>query len=117
MNDDAIRVINQIMRKKVLEDFWFVAKQIDSFVGHNIMDFDLRFLLQRFIVLGVKPSWNRFQELGKKPWEMGKYLHLHVTVIYQFLILMQKLVKFVKPASRIGACSSCFRYSNTKRGN
>jgi predicted PolB exonuclease-like 3'-5' exonuclease len=38
------------------------------------MDFDLRFLLQRSIILGVKPSWNRFQEFGKKPWEMGKYL-------------------------------------------
>ena len=75
VNDDAIRVIsNPDNEKKVLEDFWFVAKQIDLFVGHNIMDFDLRFLLQRSIVLGVKPSWNRFQELGKKPWEMGKYL-------------------------------------------
>jgi hypothetical protein len=75
VNKDAPRVIsNPDSEKKILEDFWHVAKQCDQFVGHNIMDFDLRFLLQRSIVLGVKPSWARFQELGKKPWEMGKYL-------------------------------------------
>ena len=79
VNDDAIRTIynatdDEAGEKKALEDFWFVAKQIDLFVGHNIMEFDLRFLLQRSMVLGVKPTWNRFTELGKKPWEMGKYL-------------------------------------------
>lgn len=75
VNDDAVRTIcNPDNEKKVLEDFWFVANQIDLFVGHNIMEFDLRFLLQRSIILGVKPTWNRFQELGKKPWEIGKYL-------------------------------------------
>ena len=75
VNDDDTRVIcNPDNEKKTLEDFWFVARQIDLFVGHNIMEFDLRFLLQRSIILGVKPSWNRFQELGKKPWEMTKYL-------------------------------------------
>lgn len=75
INQDAPRVIcHPENEKKTLEDFWFIAKQIDLFVGHNIMDFDLRFLLQRSIILGVQPTWNRFQELGKKPWEMGKYL-------------------------------------------
>jgi hypothetical protein len=75
VNDEEVRVIsNPDNEKKVLEDFWFVAGQCDLFVGHNIMDFDLRFILQRSVILGVKPSWNRFQELGKKPWEMMKYL-------------------------------------------
>lgn len=75
VNEDPIRVISiEQGEKKLLEDFWFVAKQCDIFVGHNIMDFDLRFILQRSMILGVKPSWTRFQELGKKPWEMGKYL-------------------------------------------
>ncbi len=75
VNDDAIRVISdKDGEKKALEDFWFVAAQCDQFIGHNIMDFDLRFLLQRSIILGVQPTWTRFQELGKKPWEMGKYL-------------------------------------------
>lgn len=75
VNKDAPRVIsNPDNEKKILEDFWHIAKQCDQFIGHNIMDFDLRFLLQRSIVLGVKPSWSRFQEFGKKPWDMVKYL-------------------------------------------
>lgn len=75
INDEDIRILcNPDNEKKMIEDFWFVAGQCDLFVGHNVMDFDLRFILQRSVVLGVKPSWNRFQELGKKPWEMGKYL-------------------------------------------
>ncbi len=75
VNDDETRTIcNPDNEKKTLEDFWFVAKQIDLFVGHNIMEFDLRFLLQRSMVLGVKPTWTRFSELGKKPWDMVKHL-------------------------------------------
>lgn len=75
VNKEAPRVISHIDdEKKILEDFWHIAGQCDQFIGHNIMDFDLRFLLQRSIVLGVRPSWNRFQEFGKKPWEIGKYL-------------------------------------------
>ena len=75
VNDDTTRTIcNDGNEKKTLEDFWFVAKQIDLFVGHNIMEFDLRFLLQRSMVLGVQPTWTRFSELGKKPWDMVKHL-------------------------------------------
>lgn len=75
VNNDPIRVIsNPEDEKKALQDFWHVAGQCDQFIGHNIMEFDLRFLLQRSMVLGVKPTWNRFQELGKKPWDMVKYL-------------------------------------------
>lgn len=75
VNNDETRVIcNDGNEKKTLEDFWFIAKQIDLFVGHNIMEFDLKFLLQRSIMLGVKPTWNRFSQLGVKPWEMTKYL-------------------------------------------
>ena len=61
--------------KKLLEDFWFIAAQIDLFVGHNIMEFDLRFILQRSIILGVKPTWTRFEEKGVKPWDMHKHLN------------------------------------------
>lgn len=80
MNDDPVRVysVDDVAspesERKVLRDFWAVAAQADRFVGHNVMEFDLRFLLQRSIVLGIQPTWKRFQEAGKKPWEMGKYL-------------------------------------------
>jgi predicted PolB exonuclease-like 3'-5' exonuclease len=75
VNDEETRVIcNDGNEKKTLEDFWFIANQIDLFVGHNIMEFDLRFLIQRSIILGVKPTWNRFEIPGKKPWDIDKFL-------------------------------------------
>lgn len=42
--------------KEILEKFWQVAKGTDLFVGHNILDFDLKFIWQRSVILGVKPS-------------------------------------------------------------
>lgn len=42
--------------KKILQDFWEVAKTIDLFIGFNLMDFDLKFIYQRSIILGVKPT-------------------------------------------------------------
>jgi 3'-5' exonuclease len=86
INDDNVRVLCAAKdgdektgmlsgEKKLLEDFWFIAAQIDLFVGHNIMEFDLRFILQRSIILGVKPTWTRFEEKGVKPWDMHKHLN------------------------------------------
>ncbi len=75
VNDDAIRTIcNPDNEKRVLEDFWFVAKQIDLFVGHNIMEFDLRFILQRSMILGVKPTWNRFESKGLSKYKIDQFL-------------------------------------------
>ncbi len=42
--------------KKMLEQFWGIARECDLFVGHNIMNFDLRFIYKRSIILGVRPS-------------------------------------------------------------
>ena len=42
--------------KKLLADFWNIAKDADLFIGFNLMDFDLRFIYQRSIILGIKPS-------------------------------------------------------------
>lgn len=75
INDEPTRVIcNDGNEKKTLEDFWFIAGQIDLFVGHNIMEFDLKFLLQRSMILGVKPTWNRFQELREEAVGHGEIL-------------------------------------------
>jgi 3'-5' exonuclease len=75
LNDMPIQVIcNPDDEKKTLQEFWRVVTNIDLFIGHNIMEFDLRFLLQRSIILGVKPSWNRFEIPGVKPWDVGKML-------------------------------------------
>lgn len=37
------------------------------FIGHNVIDFDLRFLFQRSVILGVKPP--EFIPFDAKPWD------------------------------------------------
>jgi hypothetical protein len=42
-----------------------------TFIGHNLVDFDLRFLFQRSVVLNVKPS--SFIPFTAKPWDQAVY--------------------------------------------
>jgi 3'-5' exonuclease len=55
INDETVNTFYGDERK-ILQDFWKVAKDIDLFVGFNVIDFDLRFIYQRSVVLGVKPT-------------------------------------------------------------
>lgn len=46
------------------------AQARPCFIGHNLVGFDLRFLWQRCVILGVKPSpWLPFDA---KPWDTGR---------------------------------------------
>ena len=57
INDEPTAVIcNDQDEKATLENFWNLVKDVDLFVGHNIFNFDLKFLYQRSVVLGIKPS-------------------------------------------------------------
>lgn len=59
INDNPIQIIcNPDNEAKTLQRFWEVAKDVNLFVGHNVMDFDLRFIYQRSIVLRIRPSRN-----------------------------------------------------------
>lgn len=42
--------------KEMLEKFWELAKDAHLFIGHNVMEFDLRFIYKRSVIHGVKPS-------------------------------------------------------------
>jgi hypothetical protein len=42
--------------KEMLEKFWQLAKDSDLFIGHNVMDFDLRFIYKRSVILNVRPT-------------------------------------------------------------
>ncbi len=42
--------------KEMLEKFWQIAKDVGVFIGHNVMDFDMRFIYKRSIILGVRPT-------------------------------------------------------------
>lgn len=55
MNDEPVLTLCGD-EKKILQDFWKVAEAADLFIGFNLIDFDLRFIYQRSIVLGVKPT-------------------------------------------------------------
>ena len=57
INDGAVQTLSGD-EKKILQDFWEIARNIGLFVGFNVMEFDLRFIYQRSIVLSVKPSVN-----------------------------------------------------------
>lgn len=57
INDGPTEVIcHPDNEKATLESFWNLAKDADLFIGHNIFGFDLKFLYQRSVVLGIKPS-------------------------------------------------------------
>ena len=42
--------------KKILEQFWDLAKGADRIVGHNAVSFDVPFLWKRSILRGVQPT-------------------------------------------------------------
>jgi 3'-5' exonuclease len=50
---------------EIIRAFWKIALECHLFVGHNILDFDLRFIYQRSIIHQIKPSreipFNRFR--------------------------------------------------------
>lgn len=63
-------ICNDPDEKKTLEQFWEIVKGISTparnlqwpdygvqFIGHNVMDFDLRFIYQRSIINNVKPAY------------------------------------------------------------
>lgn len=41
---------------EILKGFWRLAADAQLFVGHNVFDFDLKFIYQRSIINRVKPS-------------------------------------------------------------
>lgn len=63
----------------ILESFFaqldqHIAKQPNvrpTFIGHNVIDFDLRFIFQRAVMLGVRPS--RYMPFFARPWDDGVF--------------------------------------------
>lgn len=41
---------------EIIKSFWQLAADCELFVGHNILDFDLRFIYQRSVIHQIKPS-------------------------------------------------------------
>lgn len=55
VNDGPIQTLNGD-EIEMLKNFWEVARDMDLFIGFNVMEFDLRFIYQRSIVLKVEPT-------------------------------------------------------------
>lgn len=55
INDNPVVCLSG-KEKEILQKFWEAAQDAGLFVGHNILEFDLRFIWQRSVILGVKPS-------------------------------------------------------------
>jgi len=56
---------------KCIQDFYICIEpeKIESFCGHNIAGFDLKFLKQRSMILGIKPPANILKAMNAKPWD------------------------------------------------
>jgi predicted PolB exonuclease-like 3'-5' exonuclease len=57
INDGPVQCLsgNEI---EIIKKFWEKVFDIDLFIGFNILDFDLKFLYQRSIILSIEPSRN-----------------------------------------------------------
>ena len=55
VNDEKIQSMSG-NEKKILEKFWELSRNTDLFIGFNLLDFDLRFIYQRSVIVGVKTS-------------------------------------------------------------
>jgi predicted PolB exonuclease-like 3'-5' exonuclease len=42
----------------ILLEFWKLAKDVDQFIGHCILEFDFPFIYQRSVIHGVKPRFD-----------------------------------------------------------
>jgi predicted PolB exonuclease-like 3'-5' exonuclease len=52
--DSPIQVL-QGEETDIIKNFWKLAVDCNLFVGHNVLDFDLRFLYQRSVIHQIKP--------------------------------------------------------------
>lgn len=56
-NDNPVEVLyNENNEALTLRQFWELARDHDLFIGHNVMEFDLRFIYQRSIINRVRPT-------------------------------------------------------------
>jgi len=55
INDEPVQELSG-EETEILKKFWEIARNSQLFVGHNVMDFDLRFIYQRSVINGIRPS-------------------------------------------------------------
>ncbi|HEM7567180.1 TPA: hypothetical protein U2J78_005052 [Serratia marcescens] len=74
----------------MIDDHYDPAKSIPPvFIGHNIAEFDLKFLFQRAVVLGVKPP--RIIPFGARPWDKSLFDTMTVWAGHNGRVSLDKL--------------------------
>jgi predicted PolB exonuclease-like 3'-5' exonuclease len=58
MDDQPVEALGEKgeNERQLLTDFWQIATGAKCFVGYNLIDFDMRFIWQRSVKLGVPPT-------------------------------------------------------------
>lgn len=55
INNENVQIIKG-KENEIIQKWWLLADKADLFIGHNIMDFDLRFIFKRSVINNIKPS-------------------------------------------------------------
>lgn len=69
--DLTVSTFKDMNEKEVISDFYEAIETLEcsAFSGHNIAGFDLKFLKQRSMILGIKPPKNILKAMNAKPWD------------------------------------------------
>jgi hypothetical protein len=65
---DLLMAFSDCLSESIPKSDWFTT----TVIGHNVVAFDLRFLVQRHIVNGVRPHFIIAHAAQAKPWEQDK---------------------------------------------
>jgi DNA polymerase elongation subunit (family B) len=78
IDDEPPKAICEVLERDTLSKFAQVLNDLDcdkyttEIVGHNVLSFDLRFLIQRYMVNRIKPPHIIQWAARAKPWESDK---------------------------------------------
>lgn len=56
IDNEPVDIIYDEEEEKMLKEFWQKVEKADWIIGHNIVNFDLPFIMQRSVIKNVKPS-------------------------------------------------------------
>lgn len=69
--DGTVSTFKDMTEIEAINDFYGSIETLEYsiFCGHNIAGFDLKFLKQRSMILGIKPPKNILKAMNAKPWD------------------------------------------------
>ena len=68
-NNWVCATTKEMNETECIEYFYANAERYETFSGYNIAGFDLKFLKQRSMILGIKPPKNILKAMNAKPWD------------------------------------------------